>query len=343
MLVSRFIGRSLGGAICRRNMATGGAGYEIGFVGLGAMGYPMAGQINKAFPTAVWNRTTSKAHMHSDEFGTTMINNLDELSCPVIFCCLPTSVEVEEMAEKLSGDQGIKLLVDCTSGDWKHTVKIGDILRQKNIEMVDCPVSGGVRGAEAGTLTAMYGGKPEDVELAMRYSMFAKVKHRLGPLGAGHATKAMNNILNTANFMLATEGLLALRNCGVSPEAALGVINKSSGRSLQSEVRIPEEVLDRRFGYGFKLNLMHKDVKTAEKLLNEQFPEAKVLPKVSETMDKVMEMYKDTPEIDYTHIATYLEKKAGVELMRDDLEREKREREAATPQINKNESKCHSA
>merc|ERR1719356_475725 len=92
------------------------------------------------------------------------------------------------------------------------------------------------------------------------------------------AIKAVNNLLNATHLMIATEALLALKRAGVDPVTALAVINKSSGRSLQTEVRLPEEVLTRKFGYGFKLGLMHKDCDTAASMLScEESQEAPLL------------------------------------------------------------------
>lgn len=164
----------------------------------------------------------------------------------------------------------VSLLVDCTSGDASETVKIGSLLlSQANIDMVDAPISGGPRGAEAGTVTGMFGGDSfENVETAMGLASFCGKKSRVGKLGSGHAVKSVNNIMNTAHLMIATEGMLALKRAGVDVERALQCVNESSGRSLQSEVRLPEEVLSRRFGYGFDLQLMQKDVSFARNVIN---------------------------------------------------------------------------
>ena len=270
--------------------------FDVGFIGLGAMGQHMARRIGSLFRTGVWNRTSSKALAHAEKHDTVFVENIADMNCPVIFCCLPTSAEVREVAEQLpqyttstsssapahdflsSADahpaavkaalSNRRLFVDCTSGNFDETVRIGEFLRSdKNINMLDCPVSGGPRGADQGILTAMLGGEEEDVDLVLPFvSQFAKNTTHVGPLGSAHAVKAMNNIMNTAHLALASEGLLALQRAGVPPEKALACINKSSGRSLQTEVRVPEEVLSRRFGYGFKLQLMRKDVKIAKSI-----------------------------------------------------------------------------
>merc|ERR1719373_683046 len=92
---------------------------------------------------------------------------------------------------------------------------------------------------------------------------FAKKVVRCGPTGAGHAVKAVNNALNVTHLLLGAEGLLALQRLGVDPDVALDAINGSSGRSLQTQGRLPQEVLSRKFAYGFKLPLMAKDCRIA--------------------------------------------------------------------------------
>merc|ERR1712151_226233 len=92
----------------------------------------------------------------------------------------------------------------------------------------------------------------------------------------GHAVKAVNNACNVSYLLCIHEGLLALKKMGVDPTAALSVINKSSGRSLMSEVRVPDEIITGNFNYGFKLGLMAKDVNIATDLMDEYFPEAQV-------------------------------------------------------------------
>merc|ERR1712159_310112 len=119
-------------------------------------------------------------------------------------------------------------------------------------------------------------GKDSDMRLALPWlDSFSKKVEHIGPCGAGHATKAINNALNATHLLAASEGLLALRKFGIAPDKALAAINLSSGRSLQTEVRLPEKVLTGSFDYGFKLGLMLKDLKIAAGLMNEtSLPEA---------------------------------------------------------------------
>ena len=150
----------------------------------------------------------------------------------------------------------------------------------------------------------------------MTLASFCGKKTKVGKLGSAHATKSVNNILNTAHLMIATEGMLALKAAGVDVSQALQCVNESSGRSLQTEVRVPEEVLSRRFNYGFDLQLMQKDVSFARKLIvsahekallaggtSEEGPASgRVLLKVAEIMDAIADDYKTKyPGCDYTY------------------------------------------
>merc|ERR1719401_629222 len=112
--------------------------------------------------------------------------------------------------------------------------------------------------------------------------------------------------------MLGAEGLLALRKMGVDPEVALAAINGSSGRSLQTEQRIPNEVLTRRFGYGFKLPLMAKDCRIADGVLKQHFPDASLLPSAVELVQRAATEMSE--ECDYTEVVRMLERHAGTEL-----------------------------
>jgi len=298
---------------------------SAGWIGLGAMGYHMAGHVSRAvaaaggnLPLLVWNRTTSKAEAHVAEFSSCAAQKLSGLAeCTVIFSCLPTSEEVANAAAQVAASRSSGspscTWVDCTSGDPDRTRKLAEELAPAGLILVDCPVSGGPRGAAAATLTAMLGGEEQLWQPALPLvRAFASKLELCGPVGSGMAVKAVNNALNAAHVLLGAEGLLALQKFGVDPAKALSVINKSSGRSLQTEVRLPEEVLSRRFNYGFKLGLMQKDCGIAAGIVRAGFPDA---PLLLHACNAVAEAGKvQGPDADYTEVARWLEGLAGTEL-----------------------------
>ncbi|MCS7217781.1 MAG: NAD(P)-dependent oxidoreductase [Thermus sp.] len=234
---------------------------KVAFLGLGAMGYPMAGHLARRFPTLVWNRTFAKALRHQEEFGSQAVPLERVAEAGVIFTCLPTTKEVVEVAEALLPHlRPGTYWVDATSGEPEASRRLAERLGAQGVTYLDAPVSGGTLGAARGTLTVMLGGPEEAVERVRPYLAYAgKVVH-VGPVGAGHAVKAINNALLAVNLWAAGEGLLALVGQGVSAGKALEVINASSGRSNATENLIPERVLTRAFPKTFALGLLVKDL-----------------------------------------------------------------------------------
>ncbi len=241
---------------------------KVAFLGLGAIGAPMASHLcDEPFELTVWNRTGEKARAFAEEQGVyaagTPVDAVREAE--VVITCLPSSVEVEEI---LSGPSGIlsgiprgALMIDCTSGDPAASQRIASQLADRGVAFIDAPVSGGVKGAVAGTLTVMCGGSEQDIDRGRPVlETFGKKIIRCGDIGAGDAVKAMNQALLAIHIWSAGEALAALAKLGVNAEVALDVINGSSGRSNASENLFPERVLGRKYPRTFKLALLDKDV-----------------------------------------------------------------------------------
>jgi 3-hydroxyisobutyrate dehydrogenase len=205
----------------------------------------------------------------------------------VVITCLPTSKEVEALLDGtdglLAGLDGTATFVDCTSGDPATSRRIAQRLAERGIAFLDAPVSGGVVGAEKGALTIMCGGDQATLDRVMPVLQTMGKKIVLaGPVGAGHALKAVNNALLAVHIWSAAEGLAALAKIGVKPSVALDVINASSGRSNASENLIPQRVLTRAFPRTFRLALLEKDVAIAADFLREQRVASPVLQQVAE-------------------------------------------------------------
>ena len=194
-----------------------------------------------------------------------------------VFLSLPTTAQVQEVCKELiatSTEAGL-VVIDCTSGDAAASEGLTKLLAEAGHHYVESPVSGGPRGAAAGSVTAMIAGHNQQArEFALEvvrssYCSRGGLAVDLGGTpGAAHATKAVNNGLNAAHLLLGTEALAGLQAVYEVPAAdALRAINASSGRSLQTQVRLPEEVLSRRFQYNFALGLMKKDSLNAAKIL----------------------------------------------------------------------------
>ncbi|HEY0242008.1 MAG TPA: NAD(P)-dependent oxidoreductase [Gemmatimonadaceae bacterium] len=241
---------------------------KVAFLGLGAIGAPMAAHLaDDPFDLTVWNRTGEKARAFAEENGVYAARTPAEAvsEADVVVTCLPSSREVEQL---FAGPGGLasalragSLVIDCTSGDPATSRKLAAQLSSRGVAFVDAPVSGGVKGAVAGTLTVMCGGDAANVERARPVlEAFGKRIIRCGEVGSGDAVKAMNQALLAIHIWSAGEALAALAKLGVSAEVALEVINGSSGRSNSSENLFPERVIGRAFPRTFKLALLDKDV-----------------------------------------------------------------------------------
>jgi 3-hydroxyisobutyrate dehydrogenase len=228
------------------------------------------------FDLTVWNRTGEKARAFAEENGVYAAQTPAEAvrEAEAVVICLPSSREV---AQLFDGSAGLgaalgrgSLVIDCTSGDPATSRRIAAGLAARGVSFVDAPVSGGVKGAVAGTLTVMCGGTETDIERARPVlESFGKRIIRCGEVGAGDAVKAMNQALLAIHIWSAGEALAALAKLGVRAETALEVINGSSGRSNSSENLFPERVIGRAFPRTFKLALLDKDVGIASEIAEE--------------------------------------------------------------------------
>jgi len=293
---------------------------NIAFLGLGAIGRPMAARIAAAgLPLAVWNRTTDRAAEFARETGARhALTPADAVrGADVVITCLPTSREVHQILEApeglLAGISKGSVLVDCTSGDPATSRVIRDALAAKGIDFIDAPVSGGTTGAQKGTLTIMVGGDASVLERVrpVLETFGQKIVH-CGDVGAGDAVKAVNNALLATHILAAAEGLAALVKLGVDPKVALEVINASSGRSNTSMNLFPERVLTRAFPRTFRLALLEKDVGIAADVARQARVPAPVLQL---TADLFRIARGELGEIaDHVEAVKMIEQWAGVEI-----------------------------
>lgn len=292
---------------------------RIGFLGLGAIGRPIAGHLARVHQVRVWNRTPGRAAAFAGESGATAVGTPRDASegAELVFTCLPNSPEVEEV---LAGADGVEaglapdsVLVDLTSGIPASSRRIAARLSSRGVAFADAPVSGGTAGAEAGTLTIMVGG---DASVFARIlpvlETFGKRIVHVGPAGAGHALKAVHNMLIAVNVFALGEGLTTLARAGVAPRTALEVINNANGRSFVSERLVPERVLTGAWPRTFRLALLDKDVVIARDLAREQGIEAPLMDTVSALLSAAHAALGE--EADHVEAIRLHERRAGVEL-----------------------------
>jgi 3-hydroxyisobutyrate dehydrogenase len=245
----------------------------VAFVGLGMMGVPMAKRclqagydVRGADPSAaareVFAAAGGKAFATAREAATDV---------SVVITMLPNSKVVHEA---VLGSDGIAdvlgkdaLIIDMSSSVPFDTQELGKALAAKGVALVDAPVSGGVKRAIDGTLSIMAGGEAADVERARPLLMaMAKSVFATGPLGSGHAMKALNNYVSAAGLVAACEALLVGRRFGLQPDTIIDVLNASTGKNNSTDVKMKQFVISESFASGFSLALMAKDLRIAADL-----------------------------------------------------------------------------
>lgn len=292
---------------------------RVAFLGLGAIGRPMAERVARLYPLTVWNRTGQVARDLAGRTGAAWARTPREAAAQaeVLLTCLPTSAEVEALLEGpeglLAGMAPGGLLVDCTSGSPAASRRIAARLAEAGHGFVDAPVSGGTNGAVAGTLTVMLGGSDPDVLRAREVvQAFGQRVEHLGPVGAGHALKAVNNALLAVNIVALGEALTTLVKAGVPARAAVEVLNVSSGRSFVSEALVPERVLTGAYPVTFRLALLHKDAGIAEALAEGLDVPHPLLSRAVELLGEARDALGE--EADYLEAIRRQEERAGVEV-----------------------------
>lgn len=255
---------------------------RIGFIGTGVMGVPMAGHLSKAgYAVVIYDINRENMERAAAENDSIIIKETPRSvaeGSDIVITMLPSGEVVQEVVFKgeclIKGFRSGMLLLDTSSSEPWLTVKTADTLAEKGVEMVDAPVSGALAGAQAAKLVFMVGGKKESVSrvLPLLHVMGEKVFH-LGPVGAGHAMKCINNLITAMTFMATAEGLSMGKKFGLDPEMMTDVLNLSTGMSWISQTQIKQRILSRTFDDAFKLELMVKDIGIALKLANDlEFP-----------------------------------------------------------------------
>jgi 3-hydroxyisobutyrate dehydrogenase len=246
---------------------------KIAFIGLGAMGFPMARHLSKEHQLLVWNRTFEKAERHAREHGTTVATDLTACaSADVIITMLPTSKEVDEIVDVLLPHlRAGTLWIDATSGDPNVSRETAKRLETREVSFVDAPVTGAIVGAENATLTIMMGGSEENVARAKEIlRVNGKTLIHVGGVGAGHAIKVLTNTIMGATVWITSECMLLAKQLGIDIKTALEVTNAGSGRSNASENLLPMRLRDHQWPLVFKLAHHDKDIRIAASLAHQQ-------------------------------------------------------------------------
>jgi 3-hydroxyisobutyrate dehydrogenase-like beta-hydroxyacid dehydrogenase len=239
---------------------------KVGFIGLGTMGFPIAGHISKSYKTLVFNRTTNKSQKWTSEFEGEMCESVKELTLKskVIILCLSEDRDIEEV---VLGTDGISehlkegtIVVDHSTTSADTAILISKELLKKGSIYLDAPVSGGEAGAQNGKLSVMLGGDStaykEISSILDCYSVFHKY---MGPSGNGQLTKMINQICIAGLLQALAEAASFSKKSGISSKDVLDVISKGAAQSWQMENRW-ESMIDDQYNFGFAVDLMVKDL-----------------------------------------------------------------------------------
>lgn len=274
-------------------------GKVTGFIGLGAMGFPMASRLAAAgHAMCVRDLDAAKVarfrRRHGDAGG----------PADILVTMLPDGKAVRRALETSDLLRRGTLVVDMGSCDPHDTRELGKALARRGARLVDAPVSGRVDGARAGTLSIMAGGRKEDLRRAMPLLelLGTKIFHA-GALGAGHAAKALNNYIAAAGTLAAFEAMAAGRAFGLDPGVLVDIFNASAGRNSSTENKLRQHVLSGRFASGFSLALYAKDVAIAARLMRGA-PLARAADRIWRDAAKAL------PGADHTRIYEFLEERA---------------------------------
>jgi 3-hydroxyisobutyrate dehydrogenase len=269
----------------------------VAFIGLGVMGKLMAANLAAAgFSVQSYDlrKTGNRRSAHEAAKG-----------ADALITMLPDGDAVRDaVLDALPALERGAVVVDMSSSDPAATRALGKALEAKGVAMVDAPVSGAKFKAKDGTLAIMVGGEREPFAkvLPLLQKLGNQIFH-VGPLGAGHAVKALNNYLGAAGTLAGFEALLIAQAFGLDPVPMLDAINASTGRNSTTVRKIPQDVLTGAFASGFKLALMTKDVAIAAELAKGLGVEA---PFLKETLKHWRAAQKILPrDADHTEIYKY--------------------------------------
>jgi len=262
---------------------------NVAFIGLGVMGYPMAGYISKGgHNVTVFNRTKSKAEKWIKEYKGKIANTPEEAAknADFVFTCVGND---NDLAEVTIGKEGIYNTIKKGAVHIDNTTASAEIARKlyKNSKahgwgFLDAPVSGGQAGAENGSLTVMIGGDQADFDKAKdKIDCYSKKMKLLGKAGCGQLAKMVNQICIAGLVQGLSEGINFGMKAGLNMEDVIEVISKGAAQSWQMENRY-KTMIDDKFDFGFAVDWMRKDLKIA---MDEAKNNGSLLP-VTELVDK---------------------------------------------------------
>ncbi len=243
---------------------------RIAVIGLGNMGLPMSACLARAGFEVIGYDVSAKARERFVKAGLRVGTDVGAVvaGAAVVITLLPNGSIVRAVIEGLGPHLGDgTIVIDMSSSEPLGTRALGEKLAAAGVAFIDAPVSGGVRRAVDGSLAIMVGGDGATIDrVAPVLAAMGRSIFRTGPLGSGHAVKALNNYVSAAGLVASLEALAVGASFGIEPKLIVDVLNASSGRNNSTELKLKQFVLSQSFGSGFSLGLMAKDIRTAQDL-----------------------------------------------------------------------------
>jgi 3-hydroxyisobutyrate dehydrogenase len=286
---------------------------SIGFIGLGNMGEPMVRRLAAAGHAVLGYDVAAAARDRlAGAAGVTLAATAADVAdgADVVILMLPDSNVVEQvllsdgLLDRLAPPT---LVVDMSSSEPARTRALAEVAADRGVTLLDAPVSGGVIGARAGSLTIMTGGSPEALAVVRPVLdvLGSKVVHAGDIAGAGHAIKALNNLMSAAHLLVSSEAILAGQAFGLDSQVMLDIVNTSSGKNWSTELKWPRYILPAAYNSGFSMRFMVKDIRIALGLVEAAGVPAPGSRAVVETWAVATD--EMPPGADHTEIARWLE------------------------------------
>ncbi len=289
---------------------------DIGFIGLGRMGFPMARRLIEAKHQLVVFDTRKEAVDQMVALGATAASSPKDVAdrTETVMASLPSLQASLIVATGKGGvieGKKVKRFVDLSTTGSQMAVRIHDLLKKAGIVQIDSPVSGGISGAEKGTLAVMVSGPRAEFETVKPALEAIGKPFFIGEKpGAGQTMKLANNFLSATAVVATSEAIVMGVKSGLDPKVMIEVINSGSGMNTASRDKFPRSILPRSFDFGFATGMMVKDVRLAVEEMRSLGLNMEVAEAVGRLWEAVMR--DEGPDSDFTTAIKPIEKAAGV-------------------------------
>lgn len=291
---------------------------RVGFIGLGEMGHRMVRHLKEQASLLVNDSNAALTREVAEAIGGSVATVAEMARADAVILMLPNSQIVDEVVRGSGSQKGLldvltpgAMIIDMSSSAPTNSVANAELARARGLHFIDAPVSGGTIGADAASLAIMVGGEPENFERArpLLEKMGSRVFH-VGKVGAGHAVKALNNLMAAASLAVSSEAFAVGARFGLDPAMMLKVVNASSGQNWVTSTHWQPQIVERAFACGFKMQLLEKDVRVAMSLYDAMGADAIVSRTVAATCAKALEVASEGA--DMSVLAQLAEKELGL-------------------------------